>query len=55
MKWEYLVAHVDGYMTEYVLDIYGDDGWELIVVTKTSKIEHAYTFKRPKQKDEVIA
>lgn len=55
MKWEYLVVHVESYMWESTLNTYGDDGWELTAITKTSKFEHKYTFKRPKQKDEVIA
>jgi len=55
MKWEYLVVMVDGYMSGYMLEPYGDAGWELAAIVKTTKVERAYTFKRPKQKDEVIA
>ena len=55
MKWEYLVVMVDGYMNEHYINVYGDEGWELAVIVKTTKVERAYTFKRPKQKDAVIA
>jgi hypothetical protein len=45
-KWEYRI--VDGRMTEEIMNQWGEQGWELIVISDEANIGRRFYFKRPK-------
>lgn len=49
VKWEYLHLIIDRYGSKSELDIYGDEGWDMVSVVLLGSDTFFYFFKRPKQ------
>lgn len=46
-KWEYLSTPIDSDHIQAELDAFGEQGWELITITKDLFGDSYYYFKRP--------
>lgn len=50
MKWEYVTAPLLVHNTKQILDMWGEDGWELVsVISGPDGSNLVAYFKRPKQ------
>jgi hypothetical protein len=53
VKWEYKIHVAHGGLADVVLNILGQEGWELVGVTCHSVTEQRFYFKRPQITDEL--